>query len=567
MSQDHYQDNNSSPDYIDDILKMSSQDLQLLYEAQFPTTMDNEGTMLSANGDPVYFAQPGIQDYGIGNYQPNDVPLSALDDGQYQNGFNGYSQPMLEQSSPQHYAGTPPPRYLSIEPVSATNTPTHLVDVHSPFDPCYSYMTPSPSAPSPATAIALVQPKFFGLSFRNLAEAKDSMLNRYIENDWVPPANDSTIPTTDEDRAGHVAELLAAMKDTSACPDNQDKDRFAKRLTPGAKKAIYEDQMEKVCWQLVDTAEKLHFFGPKSFSIYDTTPLQTMYKSRNLTFGERIDSLCELLRLSKGRCFSLLKGENLETTVGAAPDKITGTILNNEQNGNRQKYIAEGRTRVKEKKATTSPEDQASVTDGDKELESGVAMSLPSNDLEEELHLNVATSLQSSGPLPPADIGASIIGDVQSNNTQTVSQYAGDNGGQYENNQHVTGNSYRHGPQPVFHHALPSPGMLSPSMRSSNMVSPNMLSPSASYAPTPTPSLHGIYSPSTQPSPVMPWTPSPSYMPHMTQAYSHTPYQHLVAIPRPNRVMKRSAEDAQLGMDPYAPVQRPRFDDQQTYWQ
>ncbi|KAI4646964.1 hypothetical protein J4E93_005188 [Alternaria ventricosa] len=557
MSQDHYQDNNSHSNYIDYILNMSPQDMQLIHEAQFQTTMDNEGAMLSANGDPVYFAQPGIQDYGIGNYQPNDVPLYAPYDGQYQHGFDGYSQPMLEQSSPQHYAGTPPPRYLSIEPASATNTPTNSVDVDSPFDPCYRYMTPSPSAPSQATAIALVQPKFFGLSFRNLAEAKDSMLNRYIENDWVPPANDSTIPTTDEDRAEHVAELLAAMKDVSACPDNQDKDRFAKRLTPGAKKAIYEDQMEKVCWQLVDTAEKLHVFGPKSFSIYDTTPLETMHKSRNLTFGERIDSLCELLRLSKSRCFSLLKGENLETTVGAAPDKITGTILNNGQNRNRQEYIAEGRVSVKEKKATTSPEDQASVTDGDKELDSSVAMNLPSNEPEEEVDPNVSMSLPSSEPLPPTDAGTSIIGDLQSNNTQTVSQYGGDNGGQYENNQHVTGNSYYYGPQPVLPHSVSSPEMLTP----------NMLSPSTSYAPASTPVSYGLYSPSTQPSPVTSWTPTPSYMPHMTGGYPHTPYQHPFAIPRPNRVLKRSAEDAQLGMGPYAPVQRPRFDDQEAYWQ
>jgi len=563
MSQDHYQsDNNSFDDSL--YLGIDGLDVPLLRGAQFQTTMDNEGAMLSANGDPVYFAQPSIQDYGIGNYQPNNIPLYAPDDGQYQHGFDGYNQPMLEQPSSQHYAGTPPPRYSSIEPASATNTPTHLVDVHPPFDPCYRYMTPSPSAPSQAAAIVPVQPKFFGLTFRNLTEAKDSMLNRYIEKDWVPPANDSTIPTTDKDRAGHVAGLLEAMKDTSACPDKQDKVRFAKRLTPGAKKAIHEEQMEKVCWQLVDTAESLHVIGPKSFSIYDTTPLETMYKSRDLTFGERIDSLCALLRLSKSRCFSLLKGENLETTVGAAPQKITGTILNNEQNGNRQKYIAEGRVSVKGKKATTSPEDQALDTDGDEEIDSSVAMSLPSNDLEEELDLDVATSLQSSEPLPPADVGTSVIDGFQSNNTQTVSQYAGDNGGQYENNQHATGNSYYYGPQPVLPHPVSSPGMLSSGMLSSNMLSPSMLSPSASYAPPPTPSLHGICSQSTQPSPVTPWTPSPSYMPYMTEGYPHTPYQHLVAIPRPNRVLKRGAEDARLEAYPNWPNQRPCFENREN---
>ena len=77
MSQDHYQDNNSYSDYIDYILNMSPQDMQLIHEAQ-SQPIDNETALLSANGDPVYFAQPGIQDYGIGNYQPNEVPYMHL---------------------------------------------------------------------------------------------------------------------------------------------------------------------------------------------------------------------------------------------------------------------------------------------------------------------------------------------------------------------------------------------------------------------------------------------------------------------------------------------------------
>ncbi|KAH6883376.1 hypothetical protein BKA58DRAFT_465208 [Alternaria rosae] len=549
MSQEYHQDNNSSDDSFDN-LDIGSLDLQLLRKAQSQATMDNESALLSVYDGPVYFAQSGIQPYDIGNYQPNDLPLYAPEDGQQQYSFNEYNQPTLEQLSHQPFSGTLPLRYSFIETDSTTNAPQHAVDAHAPFNDSFGYMTPSPSAQSHAAALAPVQPNPYGLAFRNLAEAKDSMLNRYIEKDWVAPADDSTIPTTDEERAGYVAELLDAMKDTLSCPEKQDKFRFIDRLAPGAKQ-FHAEHMEKVCWQLVDTAVNLHVIGPKSFSIYDTTPLKTMWQSRFLTFGERMGHLCALLRLSKSRCFSLIKGENLETTVGAPAQRYSGTLLNNHQNENRQEYIQQGRTIVKEKKATTPPEDKASGTDGDEELDSSVAISLPSNEPEEEFYSNVAMSLQPSEPLPPADVGTSVFGDFQSNNIQAVFEYAGDNSGQYENNQNVNGNSYDYGLQPVFNHALLSPGMLSA----------NMLSPSASYAPLLTPSLHGIYSRSTQPSPV---TPTTSYMPHMMEGYPYTPYFHPMAIPRPNRVLKRSAEDAQLEAHLNGPFQRPCLEDREN---
>ncbi|KAI4952373.1 hypothetical protein J4E91_002842 [Alternaria rosae] len=556
MSQDYLQDNNSSSiDSYDDVLGTDSLDLQLLYEAQFPITVNDESALLPANAGFGNYNQSDLHKYSIGDKQPNDFHTYTQNGGKHQHGAIEYNQPTLEQPSPRPFPGTPTPRCSLMETTGARNAPKYAVNAHSPFNDCFSYMTPSPSAQSQAAAFTPVQPNPYGLAFRNLAEAKDSMLNRYIEKDWVAPADDSTIPTTDEERAEYVAELLAAMKDTSSCPEKQDKFRFIDRLAPGAKQ-FHADQMEKVCWQLVDTAVNLHVIGPKSFSIYDTTPLKTMWQSRFLTFGERMGHLCALLRLSKSRCFSLIKGENLETTVGAPAQRYSGTLLNNHQNENRQEYIQQGRTIVKEKKATTSPEDQASDTDDDEEIDSSVAMSLPSNKPEEEFYPNVAMSLQPSEPLPPADLGTSVFGDFQSNNIQTVFEYAGDNSGQYENNQNVTGNSYDYGLQSVFHHALLSPGMLS-----ANMLSPNMLSPSASYAPPLTPSSHRIYSPSTQPSLV---TPTPSYMPHMMEGYPYTPYFHPMAIPRTNRVLKRSAEDAQLEAHPNGPFQRPCLEDREN---
>ncbi|KAF1833872.1 hypothetical protein BDW02DRAFT_473501, partial [Decorospora gaudefroyi] len=182
-----------------------------------------------------------------------------------------------------------------------------------------------------------------GLAFASLAQAEASMLTRHLDKDWRSPINDATMPRNDQDRALHVANLLAAMKDTSACTDKPEPAAFKNRWGPAATRKPNASQMEKVCWKLVDIAERLHKHGPASLSIYDAEALQTVWKSRALTFGERMASLGALLRLSKARCFSLLKGEVLETTVGAPAQKVAGTKTNFCQNGRRKVIMDAGR--------------------------------------------------------------------------------------------------------------------------------------------------------------------------------------------------------------------------------
>jgi hypothetical protein len=185
------------------------------------------------------------------------------------------------------------------------------------------------------------------LVFEDLTHAEAAMLHRYISKDWQAPAQDDTIPRTKHARAQNVVKLLDAMQDTTQCKDQQSPPAFRNRWTSNAIHKPDPAHMEKVCWKLVDIAERLHTYGPSSLSIYDNETLQIAHKSRDLTFEQRIDNICALLRLSKSRCFSLLKNENLETTVSAPAQRIAGLKTNFTQNGRRQKYLVAGRSLVK----------------------------------------------------------------------------------------------------------------------------------------------------------------------------------------------------------------------------
>jgi hypothetical protein len=480
------------------------------FDAPIQADLNNERAPRSTDNSSKQFTQDELVAYGIEDGDPDGIPGNLESYGQHQHGAVVHDEPPFQQPSLQLFRGTPPPPYTSFQaPLDYADAHQYVADAHSALEGSFGHTPPHPVLTPP-------EPNPYGLTFRNLAEAKETV-HRHIDSDWLPPGNDGTIPTTDQERAAYVSELLEAMKDTSACSDNRDKARFIKCCTPGTTKALHQEQLEKVCWQLVDIAEKLHVNGPVSLSIYDKTALDTVRKSRFLTFARRMHHLCALLRLSKSRCFSLLKGENLETTVGAPAQRYSGTLVNDHQNGNRQKYIKEGRSAVKGKegmkKTATAAKDEPSNTK-----------------VERELVPNVTMSLQASEPLAAADAGAITFGGVQSSNIQSVSQYAGDNSGQYENNQHLTGNSYYYAPSPEIPHALPSYGMRYQSM---------------------------------EPPPAPP--PTPSFMPPMAGGYPGMSYTHPYMQPPPI-APKRSAEDADLDASPDLRVHRPHFNSQEPLY-
>ncbi|KAF2623116.1 hypothetical protein BU25DRAFT_451553 [Macroventuria anomochaeta] len=188
---------------------------------------------------------------------------------------------------------------------------------------------------------SLPQTLHVGLTFANLRQAETSMTTRYLESDWQAPSPDNTVPNTHQDRAKYVVMMFNAFQDTSECKDNQEGFSFLKRwLRPG----YYNVQeMEKVCWHMLDIAERLHAHGPYATNIYCQDALKKLKASRGLTFEQRIVAICDMLKLSKFLCDNLMKGEGIEALVGAPKQKMSGAKTMMVQNQKRQKWIAFGR--------------------------------------------------------------------------------------------------------------------------------------------------------------------------------------------------------------------------------
>ena len=179
------------------------------------------------------------------------------------------------------------------------------------------------------------------LAFTSLYDAQAAMPTRYIEQEWQGPSSDETIPYTDADRAYWVAKMLNAMVDTSKCKDNKAGFSFLKRWEKHDYYNIRE--MEKVCWHMLDVAERLHAHGPSATNIYCQDALRKLYASRGLTFEQRIVAICDMLALSKFLCDNLMKGEGIEALVGAPKQKMSGAKTMMVQNRKRQNWLETGR--------------------------------------------------------------------------------------------------------------------------------------------------------------------------------------------------------------------------------
>ncbi|KAF2993589.1 Proteoglycan-4 [Curvularia kusanoi] len=180
-----------------------------------------------------------------------------------------------------------------------------------------------------------------GLSFTSYDDAKVAMKSRFMHKDFVPPHPDHTIPRTYVERSNYVLKLFNAFQDTSACKDTKGGHIFRKRW---ADLDFYNAQeIEKVCWHMLDIAERLHTEGPVSLDCHDEETERKVWCSRDYTFEERIDNICHLLRYTKHSCDTLMKGDNFISVVGAPLSKTSGAKTMVKQNNKRQKWIRNGR--------------------------------------------------------------------------------------------------------------------------------------------------------------------------------------------------------------------------------
>ncbi|KAF1846237.1 uncharacterized protein K460DRAFT_406455 [Cucurbitaria berberidis CBS 394.84] len=207
--------------------------------------------------------------------------------------------------------------------------------------------------------MALPENSDMSLNFTNLREARDSVLNRDL--DCMPPSPDLSIPKTDEQRAGYVLRLLLAMRNRD---DVLDKDVESKRYNAtgtddmGGGYYYKEEDMEKVCWEIVNIAEKLHIHGPNILSIYDRETLRNIKRDINFTFEERMQCLIKMLCFFKSRCDAFMKGSAMEETVAQPLQKLTQALTNRNQNDKRAKIIAAGRKVRKDLREDTATPDR-----------------------------------------------------------------------------------------------------------------------------------------------------------------------------------------------------------------
>jgi hypothetical protein len=66
-------------------------------------------------------------------------------------------------------------------------------------------------------------------------------------------------------------------------------------------------------------------------------------KTADWTFGQRIDTICEVMRLCKGRCDKLMKGGELVLYVANPAEILSTSKTNRTQNDKRQVFLGEGR--------------------------------------------------------------------------------------------------------------------------------------------------------------------------------------------------------------------------------
>jgi hypothetical protein len=195
------------------------------------------------------------------------------------------------------------------------------------------------------------------LAFSNLTQAKTAMAGRKLKQDWKPDPQDNTRPQNDQHRTAYVTQLLDALEDITQSTDSQAPNTaFSKRWANHITSPYYHpEEMETVCWKIQDIAERLHTHGPATLFVYDPPSLADIAKSRGMKFATRIDAICDLLRQSKARCDKLMKGEGLETVVGAPKQKMVNVKTNKVQNEQRSRLIGEGRKVVRAAKDAKAP--------------------------------------------------------------------------------------------------------------------------------------------------------------------------------------------------------------------
>jgi hypothetical protein len=192
------------------------------------------------------------------------------------------------------------------------------------------------------------------IHFASFAEVQQAAATRFVPHNYTPPADDNSFPQDQAARKSYIRQLYDAYVEITQCIDratvaNFDSHWETLSANPSTS-PITPAQITTICWKLLSIAIDLHTRGPICLNVYDRAKLKNVYKFRGLKFSERIDKVCELMRMSKARCGNLLKLDGLEMVVATAPLLCTQTTSNYKQNRTRQDNLVEGNLIVTKKR-------------------------------------------------------------------------------------------------------------------------------------------------------------------------------------------------------------------------
>ncbi|KAH9862683.1 hypothetical protein J1614_010776, partial [Plenodomus biglobosus] len=175
-----------------------------------------------------------------------------------------------------------------------------------------------------------------GLYFQNGAEALHPMSNLQ----WIPPANDVSVPRSDEEDRQVVAYIVGAVKSMTEAKDTIHS-AYLKRFKP--QQPYYQEWAIEACaWDVLFLAKQIHTQGFSS-RLYDTALIDAIGETQHWRFEDRVGWICLALKTSKNVAVNLLKKEKVMTIVGAPHKLHKATLVNTKSNANRGIWTANGR--------------------------------------------------------------------------------------------------------------------------------------------------------------------------------------------------------------------------------
>jgi hypothetical protein len=180
------------------------------------------------------------------------------------------------------------------------------------------------------------------LNFSDRDEARTAVWNR--KTGWIERKNDNSIPKNHNQRRAWVLCLKLAMKNRQGVMD-----KSPSRWKEDAPYHYLENDMERVCWDVVHSAEQLHLYGLSCFPIYDPSTYDNLRKDSQLTFQKRMEYLIENLCFFNLKCNAILKGEGVELLVAGLRVKLTMASGNRKQNVHRSEQQRLGKAVMHER--------------------------------------------------------------------------------------------------------------------------------------------------------------------------------------------------------------------------